>query len=139
MLYIIRDEFFFNTLGRRVSQQGAVGWGACRSGSFGLCLCTCVCPFSCVLLFATLWTASHQASLSMEFSSQEYWDELPFPTPGIKSELPVSHALAGRFFTPEPHSLPIQATETYRSKAPAYKMRKHLKLPLLQVNLKRSV
>ena len=25
---------------------------------------------------------AHQAVLSMEFSSQEYWSGLPFPTPG---------------------------------------------------------
>ena len=47
-----------------------------------------------------------QAPLSMGFSGQEYWSELPFPTPedlpdtGIK---PGSPALqAGRFFTTEP-------------------------------------
>ena len=33
-------------------------------------------------LFATPWTVTHQASLSMEFSGQEYWSGLPFPTPG---------------------------------------------------------
>ena len=35
-----------------------------------------------VRLFATPWTVAHQASLSMEFSRQEYWSRLPFPTPG---------------------------------------------------------
>ena len=95
----------------------------------------CMRVFSRVLLFVTLWTASHQAPLSMEFFSQEYWDELPFPTPGIKSKFLVSRALAGRFFTTEPHGKPIlQAAETYMSKAPAHKIRNHLKLPLLQVN-----
>ena len=29
-----------------------------------------------------LWTVAHQASLSMEFSRQEYWSGLPFPSPG---------------------------------------------------------
>ena len=33
-------------------------------------------------LFATPWTVAHQASLSMEFSRQEYWSALPFPSPG---------------------------------------------------------
>ena len=48
------------------------------------------------------WTVAHQAPLSMEFSRQEYWCELPFPTsedlpqPGIKT---ASLALSGRFFT----------------------------------------
>ena len=33
-------------------------------------------------LFATLWTEEHQASLSMGFSRQAYWSELPGPSPG---------------------------------------------------------
>ena len=37
--------------------------------------------FSCVRLFATLWTVSHQAPLSMGFSRQEYCSGLPFPSP----------------------------------------------------------
>ena len=35
-----------------------------------------------VRLFATPWTVAHQAPLSMEFSRQEYWSGLPFPSPG---------------------------------------------------------
>ena len=35
-----------------------------------------------VRLFATPWTLAHQASLSIEFSRQEYWTGLPFTTPG---------------------------------------------------------
>ena len=35
-----------------------------------------------VQLFATPWTVAHQAPPSMEFSRQEYWSELPFPSPG---------------------------------------------------------
>ena len=52
--------------------------------------------------FVTPWTVAVQAPLSMGFSRQEYWSELPFPFPenlpdqGIK---PASPALAGRFFT----------------------------------------
>ena len=37
---------------------------------------------SCVQLFATPWTVAYQASLSLEFSRQEYWSGLPFPLPG---------------------------------------------------------
>ena len=33
-------------------------------------------------LFATPWTVACQASLSMEFSRQEYWSGLPCPSPG---------------------------------------------------------
>ena len=34
-----------------------------------------------VQLFATPWTVAHQAPQSMEFSRQEYWSGLPFPSP----------------------------------------------------------
>ena len=64
--------------------------------------------FSRVRLFSTLWAVVCQASLSMEFSRQEYWDGLPFPTledlpdPGIEPMSPASPALAGRFVTTVP-------------------------------------
>ena len=32
--------------------------------------------------FANPWTVAHQAPLCMEFSRQEYWSSLPFPSPG---------------------------------------------------------
>ena len=35
-----------------------------------------------VRLFATPWTVAYQAPLSMEFSRQEYWSGLLFPSPG---------------------------------------------------------
>ena len=37
---------------------------------------------SSVRLFATLWAVAHQAPPSMGFSRQEYWSELPVPSPG---------------------------------------------------------
>ena len=37
---------------------------------------------SCVQLFVTPWTVAYQASQSMEFSRQESWSGLPFPSPG---------------------------------------------------------
>ena len=37
--------------------------------------------FSCVQLFATLWVVAGQAPLSMGFSSQEYWNGVPLPSP----------------------------------------------------------
>ena len=51
-----------------------------------------------VQLFATLWTVTRQAPLSMGFPRPEYWSRLPFPSPtdlpypGIK---PTSSALTG--------------------------------------------
>ena len=35
-----------------------------------------------VRLYATPWTVAYQAPPSMEFSRQEYWSGLPFPSPG---------------------------------------------------------
>ena len=35
-----------------------------------------------VQLFSTPWTVAYKAPLSMEFSRQEYWSGLPFPSPG---------------------------------------------------------
>jgi len=32
--------------------------------------------------FASPWTVARQSPLSMEFSRQEYWRGLPFPSPG---------------------------------------------------------
>ena len=45
-------------------------------------ICMHACVFSRVQLFATPWTVTSQLPLSMGFPSQEYWSELPFPTPG---------------------------------------------------------
>ena len=33
---------------------------------------------------ATPWTVDHQIPMSMEFSRQEHWSGLPFPSPGLK-------------------------------------------------------
>ena len=35
-----------------------------------------------VPLFATPWTVAYRGPPSMEFSRQEYWDGLPYPSPG---------------------------------------------------------
>ena len=59
-----------------------------------------------VWLFETPWTVPHQAHLSMGFSRQEYWSELPFPSPG---DLPDPGI--------EPGSLALQA-ETLTSEPP---------------------
>ena len=37
---------------------------------------------SCVRLFVTPWTVACQPPLSLGFSRQEYWNGLPFPSPG---------------------------------------------------------
>ena len=75
-------------------------------GCFFFFLLRCL-PSVCshVQLSVTPWIVAHQAPLSMGLSRQEYWSELPFPTPGnlpnpgIKPKSLASPALAGRFFT----------------------------------------
>ena len=63
--------------------------------------------------FATPWTVACLALRSMEFSRQEHWNRLPFPSPGdlpnpgIEPVSPMSPALAGEFFTTEPPGKPI--------------------------------
>ena len=44
--------------------------------------CVCTQLLSLVRLLVTLWTAAHQAPLSMGFSRQEYWSGLACPPPG---------------------------------------------------------
>ena len=57
--------------------------------------------YSCVWLFVTPWAVAHQAPLSMGFSRQEYWSELPFPSPGESSparDQTWISCIVGRFF-----------------------------------------
>ena len=68
------------------------------------CVYVCVLSsFSHVGFLATLWTVAHQAPLPVEFSRQEYWSGLPFPSPGdlpdpgIEPSSLTSPALAGGF------------------------------------------
>ena len=68
---------------------------------------TCMCAkfFSCVLLFATLWSVAPQAPLSMGFSRQEYWSGLScppprdLPDPGTEPTSLMPLALADGLFT----------------------------------------
>ena len=63
-----------------------------------------------VLLFCNPMNYSPPGSFICGISQQEYWNGLPFPTPedlpdpGIE---PTSPALAGRFFSTEPHGKPV--------------------------------
>ena len=64
----------------------------------------------CLTLFKPMGCIAHQAPLSMEFSRQEYWNGLLFPTPGDLPDpgiAPASPALAGKSFTTEPPGKPI--------------------------------
>ena len=69
------------------------------------CLCAMLRCFHCIILFVTPWTVAHQAPLSMGFSRQEYWSELPCPPPWDLSDAEIgpmflaSPALASGFLT----------------------------------------
>ena len=47
---------------------------------FAMCVLCVLVAQSCPTL-CDPWTVAHQASLSMEFSRQEYWSGFPFPSP----------------------------------------------------------
>ena len=71
----------------------------------GLRVCV-LSSFSCVRLFVTRWTVSHQNPLSMGIlQARKHWSRLPCPPPGDPpnpGDEPaplMSPALAGRFFT----------------------------------------
>ena len=76
----------------------------------------CVCIYIYIYIYVYGWaklyltlcalrTVSHQVSLSMGFSRQEYWSGWPcflpgdLPNPGIEPVSPMSPILAGGFFT----------------------------------------
>ena len=67
---------------------------------------------SCVWLFATLWTVVCQTPLSIEFSRQEFWSGLLFPSSGDLPDPAIEtlSCIAGRFFTIEP--LPKNSTRS---------------------------
>ena len=70
---------------------------------------------SYVWLFVTPWTVGHQAPPSMEFSRQEYWNGLPFPSvvvlpnPGIE---PRSPTLQADVLLSEPPGNPMKQKHT---------------------------
>ena len=84
-----------------------------------LCMYACVLScFSCVLLFAILWTIVCQAPLSMGFFRQEYWSGLLGPPPGTFltqgpsqprdwTHVSCGSCTADRFFIPEPSRKPL--------------------------------
>ena len=67
-----------------------------------------------VWLFATLWTVAYQAPQSMEIFRQEYWSELPFPSPGDLLDPgiePRSPALQADALPSEPPGKPSSGKE----------------------------
>ena len=63
------------------------------------------------LTLETPWPVARQAPLSMEFSRQEFWSGLPFPSPGDLPDpgvKPASPVLAGEFSSTGPPGKPCQ-------------------------------
>ena len=73
----------------------AIFWRMFQIFKVKIITCVLLSCLNLVWLFVTLWTVACQAPQSIEFSRQEYWDELPcplpgdLPNPGIKPESPV--------------------------------------------------
>ena len=68
-----------------------------------------------VRLFATPWTVTYYAFLSMGFSRQEYWSGLPFPSPGDLPDpgiKPGSPTLQADALTSEPPGKSISSMKT---------------------------
>ena len=97
-------------------KEKRAGWGGCVCSHWSCQGCMhawMLSRFSHVQLFATPWTVTHQAPLSMEFSRQEYWSELPFPSPGdlpdpgISPMSPASPALQADSLLLSHHGSPL--------------------------------
>ena len=73
---------------------------------------TCICVYAQSLRHVQLFAAV-QTPLSMGFSRQKYWSELPFPSPGhlpnpeIEPASLASPPLASGFFTTAPPRKPL--------------------------------
>ena len=68
-----------------------------------------------VRLFVTPWTVAYQAPQSKEFSRQEYWSGLPFPSPGDLPNPgiePGSPVLQVDSLFSEPPEKPIETLES---------------------------
>ena len=79
---------------------------------------------SCVRLFATPWTATYQATLTMGFPRQEYWSGLPFPSPGDLPDAgiePRSPALQADTLPSEPPGKPNTAERICYTNLPCKK------------------
>ena len=111
----VADRFFTIWATREVHHAVALSWGlglgssevlfTHMSSTSGVGLSVLLCAQS----LNRIWlVVAHQASLSMDFSRQEYWSGLSFPSPGdlsypgIKPMSLAFPALAGGFFTTVP-------------------------------------
>ena len=74
--YIYMPFYYWTERGNEYSLNVCCKSSVCYKGM------ACASMLSHVWLCVTLWTVARQAPLSMGFSRQEYWNGLPFPTPG---------------------------------------------------------
>ena len=101
-------------------------WGTKFTAVFICILCTCIkkciclyayvyrvyiaCAvlscFSNIWFFATPWTITHQAPLSIGLSKQEYWSGLPCPPPGDLPD-PGTEVTSPRSLASQVDSLPL--------------------------------
>ena len=83
--------------------------------------------FSCILLFATLWTITRHAPLSMGFPRQESWSGLPCA--------PASPELQADFFffTAEPPGKPVMKILEQKLKAGLWNQTVWVHIPLFNL------
>ena len=98
-------------LGPRLWGWGMAPWLSTQCSALYIKIDLIVCMLSCVRFFATPWTVTHQAPLSMGFSKQEYWNGLPFPSP---RDLPNS-GIGPRSPTLQADSLPSEPPGNFTS------------------------
>ena len=104
-------------MGRVTRFPEAIPASTCGSGIIIGILCVPADSPNRVPFFVTLQTEARQAPLSMEFSRQEYWHGLPFPSagdlpdPGIK---PGSPALQTDSLQSEPPRTPPHTHSVYK-------------------------
>ena len=103
LCYILfQHHNFISAVLQGILPKGALWFWYLKQSSMEKCLCVCVCEFvcvkchvcvcvcsSCIQLFVILWTVTSQAPLSIEFSRQEYWNRLLFPSPGDLPDLGI--------------------------------------------------
>ena len=80
-----------------ISETGVCGDGGGGSGGGGLVTRSC-------LILVILWTVACQAPLSMRLPRQEYWNGLPFSSPG---DLPTQGSNPGLLYCRRPPALQV--------------------------------
>ena len=89
--YLIATEYYITPLQDNfLDKPATVKHIDCFQVFTIMCVLSC---FSCVRLYATIWTVAHQHPLSMGFSRLEYWSGLPFYSPGKNTGILTSSML----------------------------------------------